>query len=44
MPPLLEWMTPQLADEAAAIQARQGHAAKRAAALPPVTKAKKVGI
>jgi enterochelin esterase-like enzyme len=44
MPPLLEWMTPQLADEAAAIQARQAHAAKRAAALPPVTKAKKVGV
>jgi enterochelin esterase-like enzyme len=44
MPPLLEWMTPQLADEAAAIQARHAHAAKRAATLPPVTRAKKVGV
>jgi enterochelin esterase-like enzyme len=44
MPPLLEWMTPQLADEVAAIQARQAHAAKRAAALPPATKARKVGV
>jgi enterochelin esterase-like enzyme len=44
MPPLLEWMTPQLADEVAAIQARQAHAAKRAAMLPPVTKAKKAGV
>ncbi len=32
MPPLLEWMTPQLAGEAAAQQARQTHAAARAAA------------
>jgi enterochelin esterase-like enzyme len=44
MPPLLEWMTPQLADEVAAIQARQARAAKRAATSPPVTKAKKVGV
>jgi enterochelin esterase-like enzyme len=44
MPPLLEWMTPQLADKVAAIQARQAHAAKRAAAQPPATKAKKVGV
>jgi enterochelin esterase-like enzyme len=44
MPPLLEWMTPQLADEVAAIRARHAHAAKRAAMLPPVTKAKKVGV
>jgi enterochelin esterase-like enzyme len=54
MPPLLEWMTPQLADQAAAIQARQAHAAKRAEkaaqvtkpklAAPPGTKPKKVGV
>jgi enterochelin esterase-like enzyme len=47
MPPLLEWMTPQLADRVAAIQAHQAHqahAAKRAAALPHVTKPKKVGV
>jgi enterochelin esterase-like enzyme len=31
MPPLLEWMTPFLADEVSAIQARQAHAARRAA-------------
>jgi enterochelin esterase-like enzyme len=35
MPPLLEWMTPQLADAAAAEQARQAHAAERAAAHSP---------
>jgi enterochelin esterase-like enzyme len=32
MPPLLEWMTPQLAGEVAAQQSRQAHAARRAAA------------
>jgi enterochelin esterase-like enzyme len=44
MPPLLEWMTPQLADQVAAIQARQTHAAKRAAMAPEVKKPKKVGV
>jgi enterochelin esterase-like enzyme len=44
MPPLLEWMTPQLADQVAAIQARQARAAKRAAMLPQVTKPKRVGV
>jgi enterochelin esterase-like enzyme len=44
MPPLLEWMTPQLADEVNHIHARQERAAKRAAALPHVTKPKKLGV
>jgi enterochelin esterase-like enzyme len=44
MPPLLEWMTPQLADEVVAIQARQTHAARRAAMAPEVKKPKKVGV
>ena len=44
MPPLLEWMTPQLADKVAATAARQAHAAKRAVTIPQVTKPKKVGV
>jgi enterochelin esterase-like enzyme len=44
MPPLLEWMTPQLAEQVAAIQARQAHAAKRAAMAPELKKPKKLGV
>jgi hypothetical protein len=35
MRPLLEWMTPQLAAAVSAQQARQAHAAERAAAHEP---------
>jgi hypothetical protein len=44
MPPLLEWMTPQLADNVAAAAARQAHAARRAATMPQATEPKKVGV
>ena len=32
IPPMLEWMTPQLANEVTALQARHARAAQRAAA------------
>ncbi len=41
MPPLLEWMTPQLAGEVSALQARQARAAERAVTPTPTPKHKK---
>jgi enterochelin esterase-like enzyme len=38
IPPMLEWMTPQLAQNAAAEQARQARAAERAAAHSPTSR------